>query len=413
MDAGDVERVVGKQMTATTKQALFTRDYFLAFTILLGSYIVFIALMTFMALYAAERFQAHDTAAGFASSSFVIGAGLVRLVIGKYLDFIGRKRTLIISLAVYAISSLLYPLVDHYSLLIIIRLIQGTAFGIISTAVTSVVIDIIPTSRRSEGLGYFSLAATLGMAIGPFAAVQIGDFASDEWVFHFTAICAAISFLAVLPMRIQEHPPNAEDVAQRWRLRGSDLIDLKVLPVAIVAFLSAIGYALFTTYLPPYLVGRNMTDAASVFFIVFALSMLGVRLFAGRIHDRRGENAVIPVALLSFALALALIAFAQNIWIVILAAILGGIGQGGAVPSLQAVGISRTTHDRVPIATSTHYLALDAGIAVGPVALGFMIGLGGYSGLYLAGAAVLLGSILVYWLTHGRHAVRPKPGHTA
>lgn len=156
-----------------------------------------------------------------------------------------------------------------------------------------------------------------------------------------------------------------------------------------------------------------MTDAASVFFMVFALSMLGVRLFAGRIHDRRGENAVIPVALLSFALALALIAFAQNIWIVIIAAILGGIGQGGAVPSLQSVGISRTTHDRVPIATSTHYLALDAGIAVGPVALGFMIGLSGYPGLYLAGAAVLLGSILVYWLTHGRHAVRPKSGHTA
>ena len=100
-------------MTATTKNALFTRDYFLAFTVLLGAYIVFVALMTFMALYAADRFQANDTAAGFAASSFVVGAGLVHLVIGKYLDFIGRKRTLIISLIVFTVSSLLYPLVDH------------------------------------------------------------------------------------------------------------------------------------------------------------------------------------------------------------------------------------------------------------------------------------------------------------
>lgn len=397
-------------MSATSKRALFTRDYFLAFTVLLGAYIVFISLMTFMALYAAERFQANDTAAGFAASSFVIGAGLVRLVIGKYLDFFGRKRTLIISLAVFAVSSLVYPLVDHYGVLIAIRIIQGTAFGIISTAITSAVIDIIPSSRRSEGLGYYSLAATLGMAIGPLTAVKISAVASDEWVFNFTAICAGVSLLAVIPMRIKEHAPSPEEYRERWRIRGSDLIDMNVLPVAIVAFLSAIGYALFTTYLPPYLVGRGMSDAASLFFIVFALAMLGVRLFAGRIHDRRGENAVIPWALLAFALSLALVAVADSLWLIVLAAMLGGIGQGGAVPSLQAVGIGRTTPERIPIATSTHYLSLDAGIAVGPVALGFMIQLAGYPGLYLVGAAVLLGSILVYWLTHGRHAKQPTGG---
>ncbi len=394
-------------MSARTKHALFTRDYFLAFTVLLGSYIVFIALMTFMALYAAERFQANDTAAGFAASSFVIGAGLIRLVIGKYLDFIGRKRTLIISLAVYVIGSLVYPFIDHYGLLILVRIMQGTAFGIVSTAITSAVIDIIPVTRRSEGLGYFSLAATLGMAIGPFSAVMISDVTSDEWVFNFTAICAAVSLLAVLPMRIHEYTPGAEDHAERWRLRGSDLMDVKVLPVAVVAFLSAVGYALFTTYLPPFMVGRGMPGAASLFFIVFALAMLGVRLFAGRIHDRRGENAVIPIALLSFAVALVVIAVADTVWHVVIAGVLGGIGQGGAVPSLQAVGISRTTHDRVPIATSTHYLSLDAGIAIGPVALGFLIGLSGYPGLYLAGAGVLVVSLVVYWLTHGRHAARP------
>ncbi|NWN88517.1 MAG: MFS transporter [Micrococcaceae bacterium] len=394
-------------MTATTKPALFTRDYFLAFTVLLGAYIVFISLMTFMAIYATERFQANDTAAGFAASSFVIGAGLVRLVIGKYLDFIGRKRTLLISLAIFAISSLLYPLVDHFSLLIVIRIIQGTAFGIISTAVTSAVLDIIPLTRRSEGLGYYSLAATLGMAIGPLAAVNISEVASDEWVFNFTALCAVVSFFAVLPMRIQEHPPSQADYDERWRLRGSDLIDVRVLPVAIVAFMSAIGYALITTYLPPYLVGRGMTDAASAFFVVFALAMLGVRLFAGRLHDRRGENSVIPWALLAFAISLGLIAVSANVWLIMIAAVLGGIGQGGAVPSLQAVGISRTTPERIPIATSTHYLSLDAGIAVGPVALGFMIPLAGYAGLYAVGAAVLIGSIVVYWLTHGRQARRP------
>src|SRR5690625_4922182 len=88
-------------MAPLPQQRLFTRDYLLGFVVLLGAYIVFIALMTFMALYAADRFGANDTAAGFAASSFVIGAGLVRLVIGKYLDFIGRKRTLVLALAIF------------------------------------------------------------------------------------------------------------------------------------------------------------------------------------------------------------------------------------------------------------------------------------------------------------------------
>lgn len=400
-------------MTTTAQRALFTRDYFLAFTVLLGSYIVFVSLMTFMALYAAERFAVNDTAAGFAASSFVIGAGLIRLVIGKYLDFMGRRRTLLASLALLAGTSLVYAFVDSYALLIAFRILQGVAFGIISTAVTSVVLDVIPPTRRTEGLGYFGLAATLGMAIGPLTAVRISEIASAQWVFNFTAVCAAVGFLAVLPMRITEHTPAPEAYAQRWRLRGSDLLDVRVLPVAVIAFLSAIGYALITTYLPPFLVGRDMADTASIFFVVFALAMVLVRLFAGRLQDRRGENAVIPLALLCFGASLVLIAVADSMWLFLLAAVLGGFGQGGAVPSLQSVGIGRTTHDRVPIATSTHYLSLDAGIAVGPVALGFLIPLAGYQGLYFAGAAILVLSIGLYWLTHGRHAAtfrNPKLG---
>ncbi|MDN6637086.1 MAG: MFS transporter, partial [Yaniella sp.] len=151
---------------------------------------------------------------------------------------------------------------------------------------------------------------------------------------------------------------------------------------------------------------RGLADAASMFFLVFALAMLSVRLFAGRVQDRYGENAVIPGALAAMALALLTIGLADSFWHIVIAAVLGGIGQGVAVPSLQAVGIQRTTPNRIPIATSTHYLALDTGIAVGPVALGFMIPLAGYPGLYFVGAGVVVIGALVYWIAHGRHVVR-------
>src|SRR5699024_12516009 len=105
-------------MGRPTAQRLWTRDYVLAFIALLGSYIVFISLMAFRAVYAMQRLGGGDTAAGFASSSFVVGAGVMPLFIGKYLDFLGRKRTLSTNLAIIVACALPNTLTDVISLLL-------------------------------------------------------------------------------------------------------------------------------------------------------------------------------------------------------------------------------------------------------------------------------------------------------
>lgn len=370
---------------------------------MLGVSLVFITLMSYMALYAVRQFSVNETAAGFAASSFVAGGALSRILIGKYLDFIGRKRTLIITLSLFIVCSVLYPLVGNFALLILIRVLHGAAFGIASTTISSTIITLIPLGRLSEGLGYLSLAGTVSNAIGPLAALQLSERASSLWVFGFTASCAIVALLAVVPMKIQERTPSQDEYDRRWRIRGSDLLDGKVLPIAVVGLLTSLGFSVVMTYLPAYLVGLNMVSTASLFFFIWAFAMLVVRLFAGKIHDQYSENAVIPAALVSLAFGLAMLGMADSLWQFIMAAVLGGFGHGAALPSLQAVGIGRTTTARIPIATSTHYLALDSGLAIGPVALGFMINLTGFQGLYFAGSGILCIGLLVYWLAHGRH----------
>src|SRR5699024_8111347 len=129
---------------------------------------------------------------------------------------------------------------------------------------------------------------------------------------------------------------------------------------------------------------------------------------AGRLHDRRGDNSVIPAALMFMALGLTTLALANNLWLILLAALLSGLGYGAVLPSLQAVGINRTTIRRIPLATAPRDLALDTASATGRVALGFMIRLAGYSGLYSAGTAIVILAALVYWFSHGRHAKHPN-----
>lgn len=389
-------------------QRLWTRDFILAIITLVGAQLIYFTLMAYMALYAVERFNVNDAAAGFAASSFVLGAALGRLVIGKYLDFIGRKRSLLIALTLSLVCSLIYPLVDHYGLLILVRIVQGSGFGVSSTTIATAVIAMIPVGRLSEGLGYVALAGTMSNAIGPLAAIQLSQHASSLWVFGFTVVCALIALVMVALMRVREREPLPAEYARKWRLRPGDLLDARAVPVAIVALLASTGFALVMTYLTPYMVGLNLADAASLFFLVWAVSMLAVRLFAGRAHDRYGENAVIPAALAALGAGLVTLSVADNLWQFMVAAVLCGLGHGAAIPSLQAVGVSRTTRNRIPVATSTHYLALDTGIAVGPVALGVVVQLAGYGVMFMAGAAVVFFSVVVYWLLHGRTARRAR-----
>lgn len=389
-------------MNPLPSQRLWTRDYFLAFTILVGPQLVYVTLIAYMALYTMQKFGVSDTAGGFAASSFVLGAAVGRLLIGKFLGFIGRKRALLISLSIFVIGTLIYPLVDLYAWLIVVRILQGTAFGVASTTTSTVAISMLPGGRLSEGVGYLSLAGTLSNALGPVAALQLSQHASSLWVFGFAAVCSTISLIAVVLLRVHEPPPLQEAHQRWWKIRRSDLIDAKTLPVALVALVASLGFALVMTYLAPYMVGRNLADAASLFFLVWAMAMLAVRLFSGRIHDRYGENTVIPPALISLSVGLAVLALADDLWHFLVAAVLGGMGHGGVVPSLQAVGINRTTRDRIPVATSTHFLALDAGIALGPVALGFIVQLDGYPSMFLTGSASMMFGLVLYWVVHGR-----------
>ncbi|MGO1182286.1 MAG: MFS transporter [Micrococcaceae bacterium] len=388
---------------------LFGRSYLLANGVQLGISVVFISLMTYMALYAVRLFAVSETAAGFAASSFILGAAVVRLALGKFIDLIGRRRMLLIALVVFLGCCLLYPVALSYPALLGVRLLHGAAFGTASTAITAVAIALIPPARRSEGLGYFGLSATIATAVGPLVAVPMSLYLDPVWMFAFVAGIAALTLVCLLLMRVPERAVTAAERASVWRIRARDLIDPQALPVSLVVLLCSGGYSMIMTYLTPFLVLQDQALAATVFFVLFAVTMMLVRLVAGRLQDTRGDNAVIPVTILSFAAALVLLALSQQWWAVVVSAVLAGIGFGGLLPCLQVVGVNRVTGDRVAIATSTHYLMLDGGIAIGPVVLGPLIVLTGYPGLFLAGAVLAVLGVVVYWWVHGRHTATPRP----
>ncbi|WP_168199827.1 MFS transporter [Citricoccus sp. SGAir0253] len=388
---------------------LWSRDFVLAMVVQLGVALVFMTLMTYMALYAGERFGARDVAAGFAASAFILGSALARIVLGKYLDVIGRKRLLVSALLVYVACSALYPLAGAYGVLVALRVVQGAAFGAATTAVTAGVLQMVPPSRRGEGMGYFLTASTVANGVGPLLAVQLSTAHGPAPVFLLVLGASVLALGAAVVLRVPELAGGPPPHARRFRLRPGDVLDPDALPVALVILIVSFGYAGIATYSTPFLLQAGLGTAASLFFVALATGMLTVRLFSGRLQDRRGPNAVIlPLGAL-FTVALVLLGVATEPWLVITAGLLAGLGYGGASPTLQVVAATRARPERLGIATSTHYLLLDTSIAFGPVVFGALIPLIGYRGHFLVLAATVLAGVVLYWFVHGRghHGGRP------
>ncbi|MFD1211516.1 MFS transporter [Arthrobacter sp. GCM10027362] len=404
-------------------EKLWGRDFLLAIATNLFISMVYYLLVTSMALYAVERFQASDSAAGFASSSFIVGAVVARLFSGRLMDAVGRKRLLLASLVLYTVISYLYLPSGTLALLLALRLLHGVAFGAGNTALVAAVQGLIPQARRSEGTGYFGLSTTLSTAAGPFLAVWLSAGGNYEGIFWFCTASSITALLIALMLRLPERRPAAraglpvpaEDpaaTARRPKARRfslASIIEPSALPVSTVVLLGGFAYSGIVAFLVSYTREEAVESAAGLFFLVYAAAVLVSRLFAGRIQDRRGDNIVIYPLLVVFAAGLGLLAVEPSAATIVLSAVLAGLGFGALMPSIQAIAVTAAGEARLGTAMSTFYLMLDAGIGFGPVLLGLILPLTGYAGMYAALCVLVVLTIGVYYLVHGRkrRTVRP------
>lgn len=364
---------------------------------------VFYLPMTTMALYAVERFNASDSAAGLASSAFIIGAVVARLFAGKMLDLIGRRRLLLAALLLYSVVAVFYAPTDDLAVLIAVRIVHGVGFGAAATVIAASVVSMIPFARRGEGMGYFGLSATLATAVGPFVAVVLVNDFGHDWLFAFTAGCAAVALLLGLFLRLPERTQTEAERANRWRLRWSDLLDPWALPISLVMLLGGIAFSGVLSFLNSYANANaeNMADAAGQFFLVYAGGVVVSRLVVGRLQDRHGDNIVMYATLALFAAGLVVIGMASDGMILMLGGVLLGLGFGGLLPSGQVIAVSLAPDHRVGTATATYFLMLDLGSGFGPMILGLLIPHTGYPGMYMLLAGVVVVAMTLYHFVHG------------
>ena len=384
-----------------SKAKLWTKDFIIVSSINFFLALVFYLLIVIIGVYAVEVYDASATQAGLVTGIFVIGTLIGRLFIGRSIDSIGRKKTMFIGLILYIVTTSLYFVDGGIHFLLLTRFLHGFALGVASTATGTIAAQIIPVERKGEGIGYFSMSTTLATAIGPFIGMYMTQFTGFQTMFALCLLLGLISLITAFFV----HVPDLEGFPDTNQTKGftlSSFVEPKAIPIAMITLLIGFCYSSVLSFINFYAIEINLVHTASFFFLVYSIAILLSRPFTGRLLDRKGANYVMYPAFFLFTAGMILLSSATSSMTLLLSAVLIGLGFGNMQSCTQAIAIKLTPAHRMGLATSTFFIFLDAGLGFGPYLLGFLIPFVSFSSLYMFLSIVVLFSLVLYFLLHGK-----------
>jgi MFS family permease len=387
------------------KQSIWTRDFILVTCINFFLYVIYYQLMLWSTNYAMATWHVSIGEAGLASSVFIIGALIARMLTGHVVDILGRKRILVLAAVIYLAALPLYFVASEISLFILVRIIHGFAYGASSTAAGTIVGAIVPVARRGEGIGYFALGNTLASAIGPFLGIMLcagGEYFNN---IYECIVIAALTLVMSVILKTPEHAATAEEKEALKEISFSSFFAVKALPISVIGFFSGIAYSSILSYLGAYAQSLNLVSAGSLFFIAYAALSFLSRLFTGRMLDNYGGNVVMYPALLCLMACLLVVGFASGPLYFIIGGILLGLGFATISSVGQALSIQGIPGSQIGLATSTFFVMIDLGIGVGPYTLGAAVPAFGFSGVYFLAALIVFLSVPLYYVLISRYGM--------
>lgn len=306
-------------------------------------------------------------------------------ITGAIGDRMGRRRVLIVASLAITVFSLLYAWAPSYHVILALVLVHGVFWSGLLSSSSAYITDIVPASRRAEGLGYAGFASILAVGVAPWVGLWVYD--RGGW----TALCLEMAVLNLLMAAIASRlPPDARREMPPLSLRPGDLVEWRVIVGAFTLFLYAFSYGGITSFVAVYAEQVGVTPRAW-FFTIFSLAIVATRPFIGRHADRIGHARVIVPCLAMMVLGIGVLVFASTRMTFALSAVLFGIGFGSAYPVFVAHLMHHVPGHRRGAAFGALIGAFDTGLGTGSIATGWLSEHYGFGRAFaVAGALALL-----------------------
>lgn len=396
-----------------SKDKLVTPSYcfILAANFLL--YFGFWLLMPILPFYLEEEFHASHATIGIILSCYTVSALCIRPFSGYLLDTFARKVLYMIAYFVFFAAFAGYIVAGTLTLFIFLRIIHGVSFGMVTVGGNTLVIDIMPSSRRGEGLGYYGLSNNLAMSMGPMLGLFLHSAGTPyTTIFGCGLGACALGMVSACFVHTSYRPP-----IKRSPISLDRFILLKGIPAGLSLLLLSIPYGMTTNYVAMYAKEIGITAETGWFFTFMAVGMAVSRMFSGKLVDKGMIPQVITAGL--YLVCFCYFSLTGCGWLLETAptfttyaffaiSLLLGIGFGTMFPAYNTLFVNLAPNSQRGTATSTYLTSWDIGLGIGMLTGGYISEIANFKSAYLFGACLTIVSLIYFKMKVSEHFLKNK-----
>ena len=376
-------------------ERLWNRNYCKVMAANFSLFFAFYVLTPLLPLNLSEHFGATKDMIGLVLSGYTITALVIRPFSGYMVDSFPRKTVLMIAFGAFAIFFAGYLAASTLLLFTIVRTLHGGPFGTLTTANATVAIDVLPSSRRTEGIGYYGLSNNLAMALAPTIGIWIFQLTkSFEFLFWLALVVACAGWLVDATVKL----PSKEIIRNKTKLSLDRFFLLRgwLLGLNMVAF--GFSFGVLSNYLAIY--GKEVmgiTGGTGTYFLLCSIGLMASRLQGskalrqGRVTYNAGSGMVISlVGYTLFILVPNDVGYYGS-------ALLIGLGNGHMWPAFQNMTINVAQNNQRGTANSTILISWDIGMGLGILLGGVIAEYFGYGAAFWTVVAVNATGVLTFF----------------
>lgn len=371
------------------KKSIWTSDYIFAVIVLLCVHTGPYLLLSVITVYG-KMLSGSDTLAGMMASAFALSGLFARFLSAVLLDRYPLKKILLGFTLLMAAASFAYIFSSTYLQAFLLRGIQGLAYGVTCTAMSTYIVRILDPENRLEGIGYSSLTANIANAIGPTAAYALLGENVDQFRSLFIAVFISVAVSFGLMLMMKDSSPAASSVKEESEKGGLRSI--------LISFLIWVCLSFAMSSSSAFLSLSALEKGFSGIGLFFTFNVAGLvisRFVMKKLMAVLGENIMIIAMTLLIAASLAGIGLAANVWQLYLIALPFGFANGALAPVINTKMINRLPAEKSGFANAVFFAAGDAGFIIGPTFWGMAAGMTGYTQVFLLAACVCILSVLL------------------
>ena len=378
------------------REKLWNRNYIKVMTANFTLFFAFYLLTPLLPIYLKDSFNASKDVIGLVLSGYTVLALLGRPITGYLIDTYPRRTVLLTCFALFFIFFGGYLAASSLLLFTIVRTLHGMPFGALTVANSTVAIDVLPSSRRNEGIGYYGLSNNLAMAIAPSVGIFIYKYTDNfHLLFWIALVIAGIGLAVDATLKL----PQRQTVNNKRKLTLDRFFLTRGWMLAVNMVFHGFCFGVLSNYLAIY--GKEVlhkTGGTGTYFMLLSVGLVLSRLQGakglreGRLTRNVGEGTI--MSLIGYTI---FVAFPSD-WSYYLSALLIGLGNGHLWPGYQNMIISMARHDQRGTANSTLLVAWDVGIGLGVLAGGMVCEHLGYSSAFWMVAFVHALAVAMFFL---------------